>query len=172
MTSAGTETTTISLPDATTASLANERTPPAPRDDQQRPERWQRRATRGDNAQAGSRDQRWQCKQPKVLHPKEQASSAGPDHVSRQRGGAPGPQEAEKAERARRLVTGEPRTRPIKMGLAWAGTKTRTPEPGARARALRSLVELARVARLGHVQTGAPGVARRGRECPLALART
>lgn len=40
-----------------------------------------------------------------------------------------GPQGAGKAGRARRLATGEPRTRSVKMGLAWAGTKTRTPSP-------------------------------------------
>lgn len=49
--------------------------------------------------------------------------------------------------RRRRLAARGPRTRSVKMGLAWAGTKERTREPGARARALRGLVERAGEAR-------------------------
>lgn len=68
--------------------------------------------------------------------------------MGRERGGPPGPRGGgERPWRRCRLAARGPRTRSVKMGLAWAGTKRRTWEPGARARALRRLVERAGEAR-------------------------
>lgn len=68
--------------------------------------------------------------------------------MGRERGGPPGPRGGgERPWRRCRLAARGPRTRSVKMGLAWAGTKRRTREPGARARALRRLVERAGEAR-------------------------
>lgn len=77
--------------------------------------------------------------------------------MSRLRGGAPGsPGGVENRARApighRRAANAIRQNGPRVGGNKEANPRARSPEPGARARALRSLVEPARVARPGHVQ--------------------
>lgn len=161
MTSAGTETTTISLPDATTGSTSLVKegktacAPGRPSNNRGAGNREQREARR----LVGSADPQLQWKPPpEVMHPtSRRAAQAQTTWAARGAG---------QAGRVRLLAACEPRTRSVKMGLAWAGTKKRTPEPRSpgvpSAGASPPQPGGARAGGPGHVQTAAPCVARPG----------
>lgn len=158
MTSAGTETTTISLPDVTTGSalLVRRAAPPAPQDPL---------SSRGpsNNLEAGDSERpeaRRQARQrgPAIAEeaalgtaPGEQASGAGPDHVGSRGAGPPDSMGGENKARApigrRKAANAIRQSRPRVGGNKEANTRARSPEPRARAPALRSLVEPAQEAR-------------------------
>lgn len=174
MTSAGTESTTISLPDATTEiglldGRAAPTAPPAPSWASESSPRTSGRPTTCGLQREGKRApphlRKWRRPPSKGPEPGSLPRAGGRDHVGRERGGPAGLRGGGGKGRQRcRLAARGPRTHP--SSRASRGREQSKRGSRVRGRALPA-DRLGEPERPGHVPTGTPRVARRGRECPL-----